>query len=81
MSKTIPTTIELNKTALKNLTEMAKANGKTVSEVINDLLSFPSQKKQTVNPLLGIIGIASTGLGDAAQNHDAYLYEEASSHK
>ncbi len=85
MSKIVPTTIEFKESAFKNLTKMAKAEGKTVSEVINDLLSLPSQKrkvgKNQQNPLAGIIGIAHTGLGDAAQNHDAYLYKETSPHK
>ena len=80
----MPTTIELDKTTFKNLTSMAKAEKKTISEVINDLLFLPSGKKtgqSKENPLMGIIGIASTGLGDAAQNHDTYLYQEASPHK
>ncbi len=85
MPKTIPTTIELNTTALKNLAKMAKAERKTVSEVINELLSLPSQKRQAggrqQNPLTDIIGIANTGLGDAARNHDAYLYQKTSPHK
>ncbi len=64
---------------------MAKAEGKTVSEIINDLLSLPSRKKRAgkapQNPLANIVGIAHTGLGDAAENHDTYLYKKASPHK
>ncbi len=84
MPKTISTTVELNKITLKILTRMAKAENKTVSEVINDLLSLPSSGKRVAaskrNPLAGIIGIASTGLKDAALHHDAYLYKKSCPH-
>jgi len=85
MSKTIPTTIEFNKTTLRNLTKLAKAEKKTISEVINDLFSPSLNGKRSAsskhNPLAAIIGIASTGLKDAALHHDTYLYKEANPHK
>ena len=88
MAKTIPMTIELDEAKLKALEDVAKAEGKTISELVEEsldsLLNLPDKEVKSIsskNPLLEIAGIASTGLGDGALHHDEYLYTKKTSSK
>lgn len=84
MQNNIETVITLDENKYKKIKEIAEERRKSVSQLIeqtiDDLVSNlslhdnDSASKDFVNPLLDIVGICSTGLGDAALNHDKYLY-------
>lgn len=84
MQYTIETVIHLDEKKYKKIKKIAEEKRKSISAIIEervddmltDLSSADSDgvTKNSQNPLLDIIGICNTGLGDAAVNHDKYIY-------
>ncbi len=75
-------TIHLAPEQAQVLERWAEQEHKSVSALIQEIIAQQvahrlDEEPQTdakQNPLLDIIGIANTGLGDAALHHDRYLY-------
>lgn len=73
-----PFQIYLRQEQLDALRLMAEKRGISIAELVRQgvdqlLISVPVED----DPLLDIINLGDSGLGDLAQNHDQYLADEA----
>ncbi len=68
-----PTTVLLNETIQRNLQELAKQQGKTIDEIIQDaikLYMISAQKKQPQS-----IGIGKSSVGNLSERVDELLWQ------
>jgi metal-responsive CopG/Arc/MetJ family transcriptional regulator len=61
----------------REIESSAKNESKSVASVIREAIEKYLSEKEinwTNDPFLNIVGIANTGIGDASEKHDKYLY-------
>ena len=71
-----PFQIYLRQDQMDALRRLAEKQGVSITELVRqgvDILLINQPVEE--DPLLGIIGLGDSGLGDLAANHDAYLAE------
>lgn len=72
-----PFQIYLRQDQMDALRRLAEKQGVSITELVRQgvdtlLINQPVEE----DPLLGIIGLGDSGLGDLSVNHDAYLAED-----
>jgi len=82
MAKEIVATVHLAPQQAQVIQRWAEQERKSIPVLIQEIVAqqlarrFVEERQADVypNPLLELVGVADTGLGDAAVNHDQYLY-------
>ncbi|NOX63662.1 MAG: ribbon-helix-helix protein, CopG family [Chloroflexi bacterium] len=72
-----PFQVYLYEEQLEALRLLSKKRGASIAELVRQSIDrFIEQAPLEEEPLWGIVGIGSSGIGDLSERHDVYLAEE-----